>query len=67
MIEMVQKFKKLNNFPIIIAGGAEIEAPLSGLKTKTLMLFHCKFAKLYWRWIWQARVELTKRFDLPKW
>ena len=36
MIEMVQKFKKLNNFPIIIAGGAGNWRHLNGLKNKDI-------------------------------
>ncbi len=69
MIEMVQKFKKLNNFPIIIAGGAgNWRHLLSGLKNKDInAVSTANLLNFIGDGFKQARIELTKRFDLPKW
>ena len=66
MIEMVQKFKKLNNFPIIIAGGAgNWRHLLSGLKNKDInAVSTANLLNFIGDGFKQARIELTKRFDL---
>ncbi len=69
MIEMIKKFKRFKDFPIIIAGGAgNWKHLLSGLKNKDVnAVSTANLLNFIGDGFKQARIELTKRFDLPKW
>ena len=69
MNEMVKDFKIFKNFPIIIAGGAgNWKHLLSGLKTKDInAVSTANLLNFIGDGFKKARLELTQRFDLPKW
>ena len=69
MIEMINEFKKLKNFPIIIAGGAgNWKHLLNGLKNKDVnAVSTANLLNFIGDGFKKARSELTQRFDLPKW